>query len=413
MNIIRVLKTLPIMLLLAFSPIYGQKEFRVVGYLPHYKLAYIDSIDFNKLTHVCIGFANPDEFGDFNFERKDIWPAVSRAKQAGNKVLISIAGGGLRPDWIKSWKRNLQPQRRGAFIRKIIELVFQYDADGIDVDLEWSNVNQYYSDFVLELKRELIFYDKLMTAALPGKHRYPDITDEALAAFDFINVMAYDLTGHWDPKNVRQHSPYSFAVNCIDYWLSEGVPAEKLNLGLPFYGWDFTSSRKVKSIAYGEMVAADTTFAHLDQIGKIFYNGKTLIETKTQLAMDQVGGVMIWELGQDDYNEFSLLSAIDILINPEHNKQTIQRETQVVKAIPSKIKDKLSPFQKTKPNSKIFLAETDNGLVVVREIGGISRVVLEIPSYPSGIYAFTTLLKNDYISLGLIKKYNNYVASGK
>ena len=61
----------------------------------------------------------------------------------------------------------------------------------MDVDLEWSHVNSLYSPFVLELKDSLDAHNKLMTVALPGTYRYPEVSDEALNAFAWVNLMAY------------------------------------------------------------------------------------------------------------------------------------------------------------------------------------------------------------------------------
>jgi hypothetical protein len=42
----------------------------------------------------------------------------------------------------------------------------------------------------------------------------------------------------------------------------------------------------------------------------MFYNGITTIEAKTRLALEQLSGIMIWEIGQDDFGEYSLLNKI-------------------------------------------------------------------------------------------------------
>ena len=178
------------------------------------------------------------------------------------------------------------------------------------MDLEWDSVGPFYSDFVVELGAQLQFYNLEMTAALPGIHRYPEISDEALQAFDWINVMAYDLTGPWNPSKVGQHAPFSMAVESIDYWLNQNVPANKLNLGVPFYGFNFSNKRKVASASFGDLTKQNVNFAQLDQVGNTYYNGIPTIKAKTAWALKNAGGVMIWEIGQDCFNGNSLLSVI-------------------------------------------------------------------------------------------------------
>ena len=263
------------------------------------------------MTHLCLSFVNPDEQGNLSFANNaDPRLVINSAQAAGVKVFLSLAGGGLEPEWRRAWTKFQQPYYRRDFIQKIVDYALFYNVQGIDVDLEWEDVGPFYSDFVIELGATLQFYNLKMTAALPGIHRYPQITDEALRAFEWINVMAYDLTGPWNPSIVGQHAPYSMAVESIEFWLGKGLPANKLTLGVPFYGFDFSSKKKVTSASFGDLTKKNTTFANLDQVGKTYYNGIPTIKAKTALAMKEAGGVMIWEIGQDCYNGNSLLSAI-------------------------------------------------------------------------------------------------------
>ncbi|WP_397444945.1 T9SS type A sorting domain-containing protein [Polaribacter sp. R77954] len=58
------------------------------------------------------------------------------------------------------------------------------------------------------------------------------------------------------------------------------------------------------------MVTQSSSNANVDQIGNTFYNGIPTIEKKVELAHKKVGGIMIWELAQDSFTEYSLLNAI-------------------------------------------------------------------------------------------------------
>ena len=68
--------------------------FNVVGYLPAYRFYAINSIDYSKLTHVMVSFANPDVNGEFSFS-EDISKVIDAAAPHNCKVFISIGGGGL------------------------------------------------------------------------------------------------------------------------------------------------------------------------------------------------------------------------------------------------------------------------------------------------------------------------------
>jgi hypothetical protein len=303
---------LPVLIaLLASASLISAQNPRIVGYLPYYRFGLLDSIRLERLTHLCIAFANPDSAGHLSVNGLNIAPIVEKAHAQNVQVLISVAGGYLRPEWHAAWKQHMAPANRTAFIAKIMSYTRRHELQGVDVDLEWQYVDSLYSGFVLELADSLHWQGMLLTAALPGTYRYPEISDAALASFDFINLMAYDLTGPWAPGSPGQHSPYSLATNSINYWKNRHrVPGRKLTLGVPFYGYDFTNPTSTKSFTFGSMVVKDPANAQLDQVGLSYYNGIPTIEAKTELAIADVSGIMIWELGQDAFNQYSLLEAI-------------------------------------------------------------------------------------------------------
>lgn len=302
-------------LMLAILSTYGQ-DFKVIGYLPYYRFGYNDQIEYQKLTHLNLAFLNPDTQGNLSIGGQNIDPIVTKARMVNPdiQIYISLAGGGMTPEWQAAYDYFLQSANRSGFIHSLIGYMNDHNLDGIDVDLEWGMVNSLYSPFVIELADSVVAHGLGITAAWPATYRYPDITNDALAVFDFINLMAYDLTGPWAPSNPGPHSPYSFAQSGINYWFNQGVSYDKMTLGVPFYGYNFTDQNNVSSFTYRSMVEEDTAYAYLDQVGQKYYNGIPTIQAKTTLALSQVGGIMIWELGQDAfgaYQSFSLLRAID------------------------------------------------------------------------------------------------------
>lgn len=295
----------------------ADNPFKVVGYLPAGRFNMLDELAFQRLTHVNLAFVNPDNAGNLGCEGADIDPVVAKAHQHGCQVFMSLGGGYLTPEAEAAWGVETLPANRPAFIAKLVQYVQQHDLDGVDVDLEWQYVHDWYSPFILELKAALVPLNVSLTAALPGSWRYPEISPAALAAFDWVNMMAYDLTGPWAPGNPGQHSPYDWAASCIPYWTAQGVAAEKLTLGVPFYGYDFGQS-PVGDFTYGEIVAEDPANALLDASGMRYWNGIPTIQAKTQLALDEIAGVMIWEIGGDAFGAdsvYSLLKVIDDMVS--------------------------------------------------------------------------------------------------
>lgn len=304
------LRTTLLFFLIWFSTCLSAQQPRVVGYLPYQRIYMLDQIPMDKLTHLCIAFANPDSQGYLSAGSADIRQVVRRAHRDSVEVLISLAGGALKPEWEEAWKRLLAPSNRQAFIQKILLFVQANELDGVDVDLEWKQVNHNYSGFILELRRALNAHGKLMTAAFPGTTRYKNLSEEAMVSFDFINLMAYDLTGPWTANRPGPHSPYAMAISSLAYWKNQGVPADRLVLGIPLYGWDFSEPGRVSSVPYGTLVATNPAYAHVDQVGKIYYNGVVTATAKAELAKEQAGGVMLWELGKDAFNEYSILNTV-------------------------------------------------------------------------------------------------------
>ena len=304
------LRTTLLCFYLLLTTFLAAQQTRVVGYLPYQRFYLLEDIPLKKLTHLCIAFANPDEKGYLSAGGADLRAIVRRAHQDSVKVLISLAGGAMKPEWKEAWPRLISPWNRTAFIEKILLFVEINELDGVDVDLEWKLVNQHYSGFILELRDALSARGKLMTAALPGTTRYKNLNEKAMQAFDFINLMAYDLTGPWTIGRPGPHSPYTMAISSLHYWKNQGLAADKLVLGIPLYGWDFSESGTVASVPYGTIVASNPAYAHVDQVGKLYYNGIVTAIAKTELAKEQAGGVMLWELGKDAYNEYSILSTV-------------------------------------------------------------------------------------------------------
>ncbi len=293
----------------------AQPSARVVGYLPTYRFDFSDQIAYCKLTHLNLAFANPDESG--NLVMEDISQVMSDAK-SGNpdiKIFISL-GGGLTSTQHNYWANLIDnADNRPVIIGKIVDYVLAHDLDGVDVDLEWSHVTSGYSPFVIDLGIALEDHGKQISAALPNYTLFDNITSAALDAFDFINIMAYDATGPWDPNNPGQHSSYSFANAGVSFWRTEvGIEKERLTLGVPFYGYNF-STAPVTSVTYRQMTEISADYADIDNIGQIYYNGRPTITSKVILGNNNTGGIMIWEVAQDAFNELSLLTTI-------HNKFT-------------------------------------------------------------------------------------------
>ncbi len=324
----------PVFFLFLFSSAYSQEKstkrqepFKVVGY--YFLNAALKDTVYNdaaypfldKITHLNIAFINPDSTGTFS-KGLAIDTLIKKAHQKGVKVLASIAGGGSHA----YYSALLQQPKREKLVTDLTALALQYNLDGIDVDLEGGDIDENYEPFVIELGASLKGAKKLMTAAIATSYKN-QLTDKALQQFDFINVMSYDATGPWRPQDAGPHAPYAMAVTDLDYWHQvRGLPKEKLNLGLPFYGYGFHPDKITTiSMNYNEIAAVNGGNQTADSVTLngstvVYFNSTATIKNKTLLALKNGGGVMIWQLLGDAQGEGSLLNAIHNTVLKERKK---------------------------------------------------------------------------------------------
>ncbi|MFN3404169.1 MAG: glycosyl hydrolase family 18 protein [Cytophagaceae bacterium] len=291
-------------------------QFKVVGYLPNWGnfSTNASQVDYSKITHLFIAFVNPSGSSADLSPTNGLSEVVTLAHTNNVKVFVSFGGGTVT----NQYREYLKPENRAQLVQKFIDLAVNYNLDGLDCDLEGAAIDENYESFVTELKAGLVTHNKQLSAAL-ALWTANKVSNTALAAFDFINLMAYDATGCWNPQNPGQHSPYEQAVNEINYWhITRGVAKEKIILGVPFYGYHFNNNN-CNSVTYRNITASFPGSQNNDVVypqggGTIFYNGIPTIKSKTNLAWESAGGIMIWELTQDATGANSLLSAIDEVI---------------------------------------------------------------------------------------------------
>jgi len=290
---------------------------KVIAYIPNWVdlNAFSSSVQYSKLTHINIAFENPDANGYLSFNSGS--NTIINAAHAQNvKVFVSLGGGSVSEGGAirDNYFNLIKAANRTAFIQKIYDYVVAHNFDGVDMDLEGPAINSDYGGFVIALAAKLHANGKLISAALSEGYGGANVPASTFAAFDWINIMAYDATGPWQPGNPGQHSPYSMAVNQFNYWTGRGLPASKAIIGLPFYGYGFGASAN-QGISYANIVAQYPGAENLDQVGNtIYYNGIPTIKAKTTFAIQNAGGVMIWELSQDATGAKSLLTAVNQVI---------------------------------------------------------------------------------------------------
>jgi chitinase len=392
-------------LCLAAPPATGETG-RVVGYYPGwgiYDRAFeIADLPGEKLTHVNYAFANlvggqctlGDPWADVerhlpgdpwsgpgsdapyfgNFRQLDLLQALHPELQ----TLISVGG------W--TWSGNfsdaaLTPASRALFATSCADFMEAYSFDGIDIDWEYpgggglaSNTTRPEDTGNFTLLLQAVRTELDARGTLNGRHYLLTIAAPAGAAkianleveqihsvLDFINVMTYDFNGSWSPIsnfNAPLYSspgdptttPGTNADETMQNYLGRGVPADKLVLGVPFYGravqgvanvngglfqsftgtpmgtWDDASSGATGMFDYADIAAnhlgqpgidayrdADSGVPWLHDPSSGFFlsydDPASLALKKEYVLANALGGVMIWEMSADLDNQL-----LDVLI---------------------------------------------------------------------------------------------------
>ncbi len=278
--------------------------FRVVGYVT--SATVLSTVQFDKLTHINYAFLIPNADGTFA-HMANLWKLDELAATAGTHgvdVLISVGGWG----WDAEFEAMAaDPAARALFVSGVVDFVAAHNLDGADIDWEYPDPGASAENFLalMQALRAALPADKLLTAAVVALgDTGGGVPAEAFALMDFVNLMAYDGSG-------PSHSSFEYAEASIAYWQGRGLPPAKTVLGVPFYS-------RPNEVPYRKLVEADPAAAETD-LSEYFggtenYNGLGTMQRKTELALAQAAGVMIWALDHDTSDETSLLKRIDATV---------------------------------------------------------------------------------------------------
>ena len=225
------------------------------------------------------------------------------------------------------------PEFRKKFAKDCKAFLANWDIDGIDMDwefpgLSWSGhacdpaVDVQNHVLLMKDLREELGSRYLLTFAgycrgkqdTEGGSRYIDIA--AVAPYvDFVNIMTYDMDEA--PRHqsaLKSSSAYFDCERSINEYLNAGMPANKLVLGIPFYGRRaFTSSPT--AINYKDIVRLDGSKYKIDnwddaasvpyvtENGVYYcgYDNPRSIEIKANWILGKgMKGMMYWDYDGDD-----------------------------------------------------------------------------------------------------------------
>ncbi|MDQ2087432.1 glycosyl hydrolase family 18 protein [Herbivorax sp. ANBcel31] len=371
--------------LTVFSTQANAQSKNIVGYFTEWGIYLEDNyyevsnIPWNKVTHINYAFAKIE---DGEIAIHDTWAAIERPFDDDTwetpikghfgqlikykqlypdvKTLISVGG------WTMSTYFSdvaLTDESRELFAKSCVDFIREYQFDGVDIDWEYpvgggldTNITrpedkENFTLLLQTLREELDIAgtedgkDYLLTIAAPaGSSSIDNMEPDKFHQYlDFINLMTYDYSGSWE--DVSNHlsplymnpsdpsSAYRKERANIDWTVNEylklGVPAEKLNLGIPYYaaGWtDITGGTNglfgsaseglttrpfhyIKDIlnspnsSYEEFFdqKAKSPYIWDDSTGTMYtYIDENSLEIRCDYVLENnLAGFMIWELSGD------------------------------------------------------------------------------------------------------------------
>ena len=221
----------------------AKADFRVTAYMVGDRFlnpADIDDSHFDQVTDfIFMGMADFNTAGeivlseDFETAYNNIAPYLP----ADANFYINLLGPKSTlqtEDWNaqmeEQGKLHTQAFQSGVLEQNIKDLLDTYGFDGVYFDYEYP-INQEnwdaFNAFTISLDSCLGEDYKIGMAMSDWDLGQ---SEEAMAATDFIEIMAYD---NWDKNG--NHAPYENAEKSIEALLKKGYERSKLTLGLPFY----------------------------------------------------------------------------------------------------------------------------------------------------------------------------------
>lgn len=377
---------LAVLLMVCIAPGLQAQSKRLLVYYPSGSrkggLPYtVDDIPFNKITDIDQAFLALSARGDGSITVRPglLQPElISKAHAAGVKVMISLGG-----DPAPFAAVSAHAGTRNALAKNLRDFVVSNGYDGVDLDWEYPEGPQQRSDctlLMLAIRKQLPsprYLLSMATSGNPTRHEEGSYDFEALSQIlDFFNVMTYDFHGPW--TNHAGHNSALFQspkdpgpndgslATSIDLYLNYfHVPAEKLNIGTGFYGYEFTTAKglwapcencksttfsrpygtyikpRINAMGWKRKFDKDAQAPYLvrsssSEPGFITYDDaqSTARKVKYVLGKRQLGGVFAWALGAGGYGDYDGHSQdlLDAMFNAFQKYQPSPSKSESVSA---------------------------------------------------------------------------------
>ncbi|MBT3209463.1 MAG: T9SS type A sorting domain-containing protein [Bacteroidetes bacterium] len=289
----------------------------VIGYYPNWQwydranLVEPSAIDYSKYSILNYAFFNAnlngsisetdswaDEnllFGQHDWVNGGYLPNTSLIDIAHTnnvKVMVSIGGWTLSNNFPAI---AANPNKRTIFASECVRLLQDYNFDGIDIDWEYPGYAPHngtpadgvnYTLLLQEIRDSIDAYglqngnDYLLSSCFSADPAKMQIIEwnNLIGILDMFNLMTYDffgafstLSNHNSPLYAPAAGDTSFNIHSAFTNITQtyGLPASKLNIGVPFYGRSVTTCTGLHQTHSG---SADNSTFWEDDGSPLYYN---------------------------------------------------------------------------------------------------------------------------------------------
>ena len=320
----------------------------------------------------------------------------------GAKIRLGVTNG----DWLNMINSSTD---RSNFANKIAAVLQTYGFDGVDLDFEWADTSQKWSDY----SATIVALDAVLPAAsefsVTLHPLYYKISNAAITAVDFVSIQSYV------PSPDR--FPYGEFVNNVTTMLNYPFPAQKLVMGLPFYA--VTTDNSKITTSYKAIVNANPSLDPIidlidfnsNGVKNFTFNGQQTIFNKTKHVRDtNLAGVMYWDMGTDvDYsNQLSLLQALTKVMNANveqivsgtlglentSNQSNTNQSKSNLKLYPNPARSNFTIELPTEQDGTIEIFSLTGKSMFKQVLSNQSSVNLDINNFATGVYLVKYVDKN-------------------
>ncbi len=250
---------------------------------------------------------------------------IQEAHRRGIKVLIVISNLTRQGSFSSPLLSRLTHDQGFAYrvLQNIRTMLRSYQADGVNFDLEKALPEDRipFANLLESWTNQLRSENYLVMLDVPAQIK-DEPTDEWKGAFHYPTLGRINFNGivlmtyeeHWPGSDPGSVASLPWDERVVDYALASGIPAWKLFLGIPLYGYDWTARGKAQVIGreraiqvarrYGAPIQWDEDqhsayfrYTSEGQNHTVYFEELRSLREKINLARRRdLGGIALWEM---------------------------------------------------------------------------------------------------------------------